>query len=218
MGKLKPVIIVFSILIILTILVLVAHEMIEARIFRSIANQPGVQLRIGRRHGNLLHGYTLNNIEINQSASGNTPSFTITTPEMSIHWKLQPFSLTELSWDEGVFKIQNADGTDEDIDFDACSLQPGNPGWLQPPEPIQIGPDSWNGTLNLKIRTYADEIDGEIVIANFPSRMISLFGDIPRGTMLPPQVRIEATISGPLNNPQTDASVMDPFTRQEYSF
>jgi len=215
---LRPISIIIGVFVLLVLIGLVIHEIIEARGFRELSRQPGVQISIGSRHGNLLSGYDLKDIEIRQTAGrGDTPPGIFRTALLSVHWELRPFSLTSISWDEGSFSFATEDGTEERITIGAGSLSPDDTGWLVG-DRIKIGPDRWDGSALLKIRADGKELEGSMNIDHLPSRYIEIAGTAPEDFRLPAEVIVSIEFSGAPGNIRGSGSVSNSLTRQTYRF
>jgi len=215
---LRPIIIIVAVLIVIIVALIMVHEAIEARVFRELSGQHGVNITTGERHGNLFTGYNLINVEVRQTmGQGDTPPGAFRTARLSVHWKLRPFSINEISWDEGSYAFITDDGVDELIQVGAGNLLPDDTGWLNG-DSFRIGPDDWDGSATLKIRRDGKEIDGSIVINHLPSRYIEIAGTAPDNFRLPSEVIVSIDIAGEPGNATISGSVSDPFTRRTFRF
>lgn len=215
---LRPIIIIIAVLLVIVIALFIAHEAIEARVFRELAGQHGISITIGSRNGNLLAGYDLIDVEVRQTTGqGDTPPGVFRTSRLSIHWKLRPFSISEISWDEGSYAFITGDDVDEIIPVGAGTLLPDDTGWLVG-DAFDIGPDQWDGTMTLKIRRDGKEVDGAIIVNHLPSRYIDIAGTAPEDFRLPPEVVVAINLAGVPGNITASGSVSDPYTRRSFRF
>ena len=215
----KALIWVAGIIIVLVVIFAAAYVLVEKKIFSMLSEQPGVKIEFSAKTGNLFTGYTISDLTLRQTQSRNdVPPTVFTTPRLTVHWKLKPTGLTEISWDEGNLAISLDNGGSEDIMIGEGALLPGEPGWLESKSDIDIGQVAWGGAMSLKIRRKIEEVKAEVNFHNFPSRLITLFGESPRGFILPEIVSVEMELDGPPNNLEAHGTVSDPLTRRSYRF
>jgi len=204
---------------ILIIVIFVGHEIIEARVFRELKNQPGVNIHIGSRSGNLLSGYTFRNFSVTQKISQDSDSpQTIYTPRMTVRWKFNPFELSEISWDAGTFSTESGDGDTEEIPVADGALLPDGLGWLTSEDEIKIGENDWDGSMALKVRVDLKELEGKIIIDRLPGRFIELMGNVPDGFPIPRHASVELDLAGSPERVNVTGRVSDPSTRQSFRF
>lgn len=211
--------ILLTVLVVIAILLAIVHEVIEARIFSRLQNQPGIELTVQSRSGNLFTGYDLLNLSVRQTQGPqDSPPSTFTTPRLTVHWKLNPFKLREISWDTGTLVFNQPDGDSEEIPIGSGTMAGNETVWLEPESPVTIGPESWRGTADIRLRADASEIDATIVIERLPGRMLDLMG-APAGDFgTPSQVKLEMELSGNPNNLNASGQVTDTLTRRSYRF
>ncbi len=215
----KPIIWIASIVIIIAIIFALGYKIVENKIFAYIANQPGIEFSYSSKSGNLFSGYQLNDLFIKKSRAGNdVPSTSFATPGLTMHWRLKPFKLTEITWEEGNVTIYNDINSVEEIRIGAGSLLPDLTGWLETGNEIELGPMAWDGKIIPKIRQTGQEIKIEIFIERFPSRLISIIGSSPPDFNLPYQVVLEMNLEGTPQNLEAHGTVSDPLTRRSYRF
>jgi hypothetical protein len=215
----KALIWIAGIIIVLVVIFAAAYVLVEKKIFSMLSEQPGVKIEFSAKTGNLFTGYTISDLTLKQTQSHNdVPPTVFTTPRLTVHWKLNPAGLTEISWDEGNLAISLDNGGSEDIMIGGGSLLPGEPGWLESESDIDIGQIAWGGALSVKIRQKVEEVKAVVNFNNFPSRLISLLGEQPRGFILPEMVIVEMELDGPPSNLEAHGTVSDPLTRRSYRF
>ncbi len=217
--SLNPILKILATLLVIVALLFLTHEIIEAKVFREFSNQPGTEVRIGSRSGNLFSGYILKNVEIKQTATQeDIPSSAFRTPRLTVHWELKPLQLTEISWDPGTFIVFPEDAPEEKIEVGEGSLLPDDTGWLVQEGDISIGPKSWDGSMTLKLRVDMQEIEGEIKIKKVPARIIRMMGEIPDGFTIPNEATVEIKLEGSPQSIRATGTVSDPFTRRTFRF
>ncbi len=218
MGKYKIPIIIAAVIIVILMILGGIHNAIEARLFNGLASGYDPRVSIQRRTGNLFNGYDLTGVEISQSRKvGDRIPFVLVTPQLSIHWRLLQKKLTEISWTEGTYTISN-DESEDVIEFGEGSLTPNGTGWIASEDPIRIGPESWDGWMELKFRQNGQEVDGRLDIERFPSRLMYAYGDVREGVILPVYLEVHITVSGRPPDIHTDTTFIDPLTNRSYSF
>lgn len=214
----KVVIWIAGIVIVLAAILITGYVIVEKKIFAMLTDQPGARIEFSGKSGSLFSGYTITDFYMEQTETRNdVPPTKFTTPRLTIHWKLNPIEVTEISWDGGNLTLMLGDDL-EDIRIGEGSLLPGEYGWLESVSEIEIGPDSWDGTLDLKIRQKIDEIKAEVNFENLPSRLIAIFSDPPPGFILPRNVVLEMNMDGPPGNLEAHGTVSDPNSRRSYRF
>jgi hypothetical protein len=215
-------IIVAIILMVLAIGLYIAHEVIEAKIFGMILNQPGYTITIGSRHGNLFSGYTLDDVSVHRSASPDMPATGFTTDQVVIRWRLRPLMLTRISWAAGNYTVEPPGAAVEEIPVGAGNLTlgttPEDKGWLISDAPITLGPDSWKGTAELRIRADMQQLSGKVEILNLPSRYLTLATSPPQGFAPLGAVELDLNLSGSPQDVRASGMVMDTFTGQAFRF
>lgn len=208
-----------GIVIIIVIIFTVGHKIVENKIFAYIADLPGMEFRYSSKSGNLFSGYQLTDLFIKQTRPGNdVPPASFATPGFKMHWRLNPFKLTEITWDEGNITIYNDGNNVEEIRIGAGSLLPGHNEWLESGNNIELGPVAWYGKIIPKIRQTGREIKAEIFIERFPSRLLSIIGSSPPDFSILNQVVLEMNLEGTPRNLEAHGTVSDPLTRRSYRF
>jgi len=215
---LKPILIVLAVLVGLAVLLVVAHEVIEARVFRRLADQPGLRITIGARVGNLFRGYDLRDVEITSTRKqGDAPPSVFRTPRLTVHWELRPFKVTRIAWDGGTLSLLPEGGGEEEIAIGEGSLVPDEAGKLVC-EPIAIGPESWRGRLSLEIDPRARRLSGRIDIDRLPATIVRLMGTVPPEYEIPDVVTVAVNLSGVLPDIRASGAISNPLTRETYRF
>ena len=216
-NALRPIFIIIAVFIGIAILLLIGHEIIEARMFRMLSNQPGVRISIGAKHGSLFSGYELTDVEITQTAAHEDASpGRFATPRLTVHWQLRPFALTEITWEEGSIAFLE-DNAPEEFRIGGGSLVPDGEGWLRSDE-IDIGPATWGGRATIGIRADGKLVRGEISIDRLPAEIVRAAGTVPEGFILPPSVIVELRFEGEPGRLRATGSVSNPLTRESYRF
>ena len=211
--------ILLAVLVAIAILLAIAHEVIEARIFSRLQNQPGIELSVQSRSGNLFSGYNLHQVSVRQTEGGqDSPPATFSTGRISVHWKLNPFKLREISWDTGTLVFNQPDGDSEEIPIGSGTLAGNETVWLEPESPVTIGPETWHGTADIRLRADATELDATIVIDRLPGRMLELMGAPAGDFSTPSQVKLEMDLSGNPQKLNASGQVTDTYTRRSYRF
>ncbi|HDS30378.1 MAG TPA: hypothetical protein ENN67_04965 [Firmicutes bacterium] len=220
MTKLKfTIITVVVVLVFLAIAIPVIHLTIESRLFAEILNQPGIEVKIGSRHGNLLTGYTLMNFSVMQTEThADMPASGFKTARLTVHWKLRPFAVTEISWDEAVLTLKPHEGKSEEIEISGGRILPTDPGWLETVSPVSIGPESWNGNATMKIRADGQDISASVEIERLPGRFLMIAGSPPPGFDIPPEAHLQMDLKGAPSNLRASGRVTDLFTRKSFRF
>jgi len=212
-------VIVLALLVGLAIVFLVGHELIEARIFRGLTHQPGLQITIGARRGNLLRGYDLFDLFIKQTAAAPSASrASFATSRVMVRWRLRPFQFTEMSWDPGEIALESPDGERVEIPLGGAALFLDESGWLASGDEVSVGPESWGGSATLQIRADLGEVDGSVRIDRLSGRVLELGGIVLEDFIIPSRVILEMRLTGPPSNMRATGRVSDPATRRSFSF
>ena len=218
---LKPIITILAVLVVLIIGLLIAHKIIENALFKQLTKQPGIEIKIDRRSGNLISGYNLYGVAIKQAKQQDMPEVAFALPRLTVHWTFNPFRLTEISWDDSTMNLKGQSGS-EDVKIASSKLlytdTGNNKGWLQSDDPFKIGPDEWNGAGKIKIRADGQQVSGEIRIDNLPGKFVDLLGKSPENFIVPPTVTCSLDFSGPVSGIKVTGSISDPFTREAFRF
>jgi hypothetical protein len=200
----------------------IAYRVAEARLFKTLASQPGMQITIGSRQGNLFSGYTLSNVSIHSDASGDSPATTFITPKLVIRWILRPPSLTYISWDTASYKVQASGKPEEEIPIGAGVLSPSTApdrkGWLVSQSPISVGPDSWHGVADLNLTSDIKRVEGTLSVQNLPVRFLSLAATVPSDFSPLGNIILEMQFEGNPQGMRASGVVTDPFTRESFRF
>jgi hypothetical protein len=203
----------------LAIALAVVYKVVESKLFDSLLNQPGIQVSIGSRHGNLFSGYTLNDVSFLQTEThGEMPATGFRTQRLAVHWKLRPFAITEISWDRATLTLVPGTGSNEEIPIGEGKVLPTDPGWLDSESPVTVGPDTWDGTANIRIRADVKDLKVSVEIQRLPGRIVRLVGAPPEGFDLPNEVFLTMEFEGSPPNLKASGRVSDPFTRRSYNF
>jgi len=219
LKSVHPAIKITASIVLLIVILIAGHEIIEAKIFHALTNQPGMQIHIGSKSGNLFSGYTLRDLSVTQKiARGDAPPETFSTSRVTVHWSLNPFQLTELSWDIGSYKITPSDSDPVEIPVGGANLKPDASGWLVPDGKIVVGESDWDGNMNLKIRVDIKELNGKITIRRLPGRLINIMGDPPEGFAVPSHANLDLDFSGNPSAIKVSGTVSDPLTRRSFRF
>lgn len=210
-----------GILLVLIIILVAAHEIIEARIFRIIQNQPGFSITYKSRHGSLFSGYIIKEIVFRSQRRETTPPGSFSTSSLQIRWNPFSLMLTRISWDKGNLSIQISDAEKQDIPIGQgemiLSKESQNRGWLTSTSPITIGPDEWRGKADLKIHSKLGGIETVINIQNLPSKLLML-GEPPQNFTPLGNLSLYLKIDGSLSNPQASGTLTDNATGQSFRF
>lgn len=212
--------IVAVVLLLLVLAGILAYRFVEHRIFSELeSGSYGLTLDYSSKSGNLFMGYKLAGVKLTSNAGGEgTVATSFSTPGLELHWKLRYFHFTDISWDEAVLTLDFPEGDTEEIQIAAGILENAGNGWLESENEIQIGPDSWNGTADIRLKADGTEVDCSVTIDNLPGQILHNAGTIPEGFNVPREVILEMTITGPVRNIQTSGSVANPYTRQKFNF
>jgi len=214
----RTTIIIAGILILLLIGLIVTHEVIESKVFSMLTNRADLQLSFEKKSGNLLSGYTLQNVRLRPDVGqrgGTRPNVMI--HRVSFKWGLFPFALSTLSWEPGRVEISADDSETIEVVFSGSSLSREG-SFLTHDEEITIGPPDWDGSADIEVASDASEIRGDIVIERFPARLISLV--IPennQGAMMGHAI-VEVRILGPLTAMKFEGLLTNPLTGQTQGF
>ena len=206
----------------IAVILIVAHAVIEARIFRMLTSQPDVTVKIGSHYGNLFKGYTLVDLSVHRNPTLDRPGSGFTTPKLTVHWRLRPMMVTQVFWDDGKFQLEPQSGPSEEFPISGSALNlstdPNQLGWLVTEKPIVVGPTSWSGQADLKLRADGQQVQGKIHIERFPARYLSLATEIPKGFTPVGDVMLDIDLSGSPQNPLVTGSVSEPLTRKAFRF
>jgi hypothetical protein len=215
---LRVVTIVAILIVVALIGLIVAHEIIEGRVFRELENQPGMQVSVGRRVGTLIYGYKLIDIMVRYTGAENEglPA-TLEIPRLNVRWHLRPLELTGVDWGESELVLGPTSEEPEEIRIGAGALHQDEPGWLAS-DAIPLGPDGWRGSGTLVVRTDGKEMSATVRIERLPGRLVEVVGGGPEGFEVPEYVVLEMELRGGPTRLQASGSISDPVTRRSFRF
>jgi hypothetical protein len=195
------------------------YRAIENRIFDELASgRMGGTIHAGWKRGGLFSGYDLHNVSIhNPPSRRDSAGSTFTSPKMTIHWKLNPFHLTEISWDEASVTLEYEGDKKEEFPVGPCMMAVSD-GWLATESPVRIGEPGWEGEANLKISLDGREMDSSVKIKKLPGRFMTLSGDAPPGAQVPNYIIVDMTVSGKQPNLETRGTLTNPDNGQSFRF
>ncbi len=142
---------------------------------------------------------------------------TFSTPRLEINWDINPFTVTDITWDAGSM-FYTYEGQTEEMSIDPGVLINDASGWLVLPSEQGIGARSWAGTLDLKIRDDFEIMQCQIVFETLPFDKLDTFTAIPEGFTSSDNVKMILTFNGPLGNPSVRGTVSNPVTREMFRF
>jgi len=139
------------------------------------------------------------------------------TPRLEMNWEINPFMVTNISWDAGSL-IYALHGNTEEWAIDPGILANNDSGWLVMESGQGIGPSDWEGTLDIEIRDDFEVMQGQIILEKLPFDIIDAFTAIPDGFTPVDRVRLILTFNGPPGNPSSHGTVSNPVTREMFRF
>jgi len=165
---------VFLLFIILAALSNVQRK-VEDQIFGLISANPVIVVDFSSKTGNLMSGYTLNDVTITRMIpeTGNVDS-KFETPSLALGWKVPPVILDSIKWEAGSFTVNSGTAYETTIPIGPGELTPSSNSTALSGSGIKIADDSWSGILSVSINNDGSCFSGSSEFQNLPPEELGL--------------------------------------------